>query len=238
MATDVIDFAGGKKIYSKDAIDNIITVITESTTAQYEELPNAQEFIGKVVQYIGPSGLNRKQGYFYCSNGVDWIEWQVSSPLITCGTLPIWSSAKPDVLYFVTNEAKVYTKGSEDGEWLTVAGNTGKPFAIISALPAWADASVNKIYLLATPGSTYVTGWVKDPEHENEWHKLGGTGDGVSDYNNLDNTPTINGMPTRGVAGQSHDIKLEVNVDGVEVPVNDLDIEAYKDSEITEAFGL
>ena len=238
MAADVIDFAGGKQIYSKEAVDNFITIIEEGTTAQFDEFPSPVEYAGKVIQYIGPSGLNCKRGYFYCSNGLNWIEWQVSAAAVVCNALPIWTAANDGVLYFVAPEASCYIKGQEVDEWVKVTDN--KPFELVADLPTWHDGIDNKIYLKTEPGATAVVGWVKNPDRVGEWLKLGGisAGQGTSDYNDLENTPTINGMTTKGDAGRSRNVELNATVNGENIPVNELEIESFSDTEIDEAFGL
>ena len=173
MAEQPIDYAGGKKFYDKKAIDDIVNIINNSTTGQFNVMPDPAEYAGKIIQFNGESDLNWKKGYFYISDSQKWIEWQVSKPLVVCLTLPIWSTAKEDMMYFVTSESACYVKNPAiPDDWFMIAGNTGKPFAIVSQLPAWSDASINKIYLLTQPGSTFVTGWVRDPWQIDVWYKL------------------------------------------------------------------
>jgi hypothetical protein len=203
---------------------------------QFAEMPDAQAYDGKYVQYIGADTQNYKQGLFYKAVGGQWKQRDVSANVIVCDSLPIWASAKADTLYYVSVESKAYIKNtSVNGSWLSLgggsSGGSGSAFELVTQLPAWSDADPAVIYLLIDDGKA--TGYVKNQTNLDSWFKVGGT----VDYNELANTPTINGIETAGTVGHKNDVALEAEVDGVATPVNDLAFEAYTPAEIAAAFG-
>lgn len=92
---------------------------------QFPEMPNAADYVGKVVQYTGTSNDNFTKGYFYYSNGVAWVLVNTSSmgAVVICKTaLPDWNLADSGLIYFVVSENKSYVRDDDtEGNWFDLA---------------------------------------------------------------------------------------------------------------------
>lgn len=141
---------------------------------QFPEIPDATLYHGKVIQYTGISNADYTKGFFYYSNGLEWVNIAISNAVEICAVLPLWDDAKAGIIYYVTSESACYIKGSERDTWLNIAGGDSKSFEIVNTLPAWDAADAKIIYMVpATDGST-VTGYIKDANTVGKFYKLGG----------------------------------------------------------------
>lgn len=220
------------------------------TWIQFPDMPPAEKSPGKVVQYTGITNNKYTKGYFYQSNGSSWQQVSVTSAIVFCkDRLPSWVLAEPGVIYFVATENATYLKDNEtEGHWfnLTEGKEAGSTFKVVNKLPTWLEASDKIIYLLIKDNTNYVIGYIKS-EETGKYLCLGGSG-GTVNYNELENTPTINGISTVNKENPSKPKNVELNVlhkgykgveydeDGENIPVNELELMALNDSRIIEMF--
>ena len=218
---------------------------------QFVELPSPVSCVGRTYQYVGETNMYFQQGHFYHSNGFNWSEvykgldgktWQIVQ------TVPFYETADFDTIYFVYKEdGKVegYIKGPEKMDLIT----TTNSWKLVSALPAWNEATTDTIYFIIDRGR--LQGFVKNEAETDSWYELGGK----VNYNELDNTPIINGIPTKNTLNPDEptEIVLEGKIrkypDSVHwdkdavypdepetFPVNELYIKAFTDNEIEQLF--
>ena len=86
--------------------DNKISVV--DVAIQLSELPEASEYTGKVIQYIGETTENYLQNRFYKSNGTDWELVKVQSKwqdieLLTIEEFNALPNISRDILYVITD---------------------------------------------------------------------------------------------------------------------------------------
>ena len=173
------------------SLQELVTLIKSDIAAkaekmQFDTMPPASGYIGKIVQYTGPSNVSFARGHFYYSNGTVWTE-QVITPeseaqiqLVT--TLPDWSSADANIVYVLKNAANntmsLYVKNTAAfNTWFTV--ESGGAFAIVAVLPDWATANPSTLYCIADGNN--LTGYIKKQGTIGAWYKLGGGTDIVVD---------------------------------------------------------
>lgn len=243
------------KYLGVDGLERLIDLIQNGLAArqtwiQFPDMPPAEKNPGKVVQYTGITNNEYTKGYFYQSNGISWQQVNVMSAVVFCkDKLPLWTLAEPGIIYYVTTENAAYVKDNEtEGHWfnLSEGKETESAFKIVNRLPIWSEASDRIIYLLIKEDSNYVTGYVKS-EEAGKYLCLGGSG-GTANYNELENTPTINGISTVNKENPAKSKNVELNIlhkgykgadydeDGEKIPVNELELVALKDRRIIEMF--
>lgn len=213
---------------------------------QFSEMPQPALYVGRVVQYVGKTNEKFTHGHFYKSSGYVWQEvysslsgktWQLVD------TLPPIADAEYDVLYFTANqyrELSGYVRGDEQYYEL----GTTREWVVVGTLPVWADARSDVIYFVVE--NNVLRGYVKDDDNADSFFELGGK----VNYNEIDNTPTINGISTKNEEDKDapKDVILNAVVkkygddgtydeDGTDVPVNEMELHAFKDEEIAEMFG-
>jgi len=140
---------------------------------QFPEMPDATLYHGKVVQFTGITDDTYTKGFFYYSNGLEWVNIAISNAVEICAVLPLWDDAKAGIIYYVTPESACYIKGSERDTWLSITGGNSKSFVIVNALPAWDVASSMLIYMVVGDDYT-VTGYIKDVNTVGKFYQLGG----------------------------------------------------------------
>ena len=216
---------------------------------QFTEMPDPVDCVGRTFQYVGETNMQFTNGHFYHSNGFTWEEtykgldgktWEIVD------SLPSWSAANYDTIYFVYEDGSLtgYVKGIDKMECIT----SDKTWAIVNALPPWATAESDTMYLVLS-GSTLKL-YVKNPDVTDEWYELGG---GKSNFNELENIPTINGIPLQNTDSPDEATEIELKLKSKKYPdsphydpsaiypsvaegvrVNELELESFTDEEITE----
>jgi len=213
---------------------------------QFTKLPKPEEAVGRVYEYVGPTTMEFANGHFYHSDGFIWEEvykgqdgktWQIVD------TLPSFSEADYDTLYFVYEDGKLtgYVKGETQMETVT----SDKTWEVVANLPAWASAEADTLYLV-TEGSDRIKLYVKNPDETDTWYEMGG---GKTNFNELDNIPTVNGVPLKNLVDpdepteaviqttiHKHDDEAAYDEDEPvsdhDVPVHQLELDAITNAEI------
>lgn len=249
------------KYMGKTATQELINLIQDDFAKkqdiiQFVEMPSYVQFVGRTVQYVGETTAEFIQGHLYHSTGFAWTEvyknldgktWQLTD------TLPVWADAEFNVVYYVPNEYNELTAyiKKDAGGFYALGGNGS--WVIVSTLPDWADARDDIIYFVDDGVALKL--YIKDPNTTDAWHELSG-GSGTINYNELQNTPTINGKSTKNLADPSLplDVKLEMKVKkypdsdhydpaavypatATDVPVDQIELEAFTDQEIEDLYN-
>lgn len=141
---------------------------------QFPEMPDATLYHGKVVQFTGITDATYTKGFFYYSNGLEWVNIAISNAVEICAVLPLWDDAKAGIIYYVTPESACYIKGSERDTWLSITGGNSKSFVITATLPTWDVASSMLIYMVPAADGSSVTGYIKDVNTVGKFYQLGG----------------------------------------------------------------
>ena len=217
---------------------------------QFTELPPPEQAVGRCYEYVGETTMQFTNGHIYHSDGFVWEEvykgldgktWQIVN------TLPSFADASYDILYFVWEDGSLsgYVKGVDKMETVT----SDKTWEVVTALPAWSTAESDTLYLV-TGGTDKLKLYVKNPDEEDTWYELGG---GKTNFNELDNIPTVNGISLQNtvepeeakeVVIQStihkHDDDSAYNEDALlvdhDVPVHELELTALANAEIDLMF--
>ena len=269
---------------------------------QFTEMPSPIEMVGRVVQYVGETGMEFTNGHFYHSDGFKWDEtykgqdgktWAVvdavpsfadadydtiyfvyedgrmagylkgdtqmekitsNSSWLLVRSLPAWAAADPSVLYLLLDGGVLrgYVKDPDnEGEWFEMAGGSDSSWEIVPVKPSWAAASPSIIYFVNDNG--ILTGYIKDVDHADTWFEIGGAG--TVNYNELENAPTINGIPTQNTEDPTQPLDVELNAtvqkypesehydpdaeypdDATPVHVNEVELKAFTDDEIRQIY--
>lgn len=217
---------------------------------QFTELPPPEQAVGRCYEYVGETTMQFANGHIYHSDGFVWEEvykgldgktWQIVN------TLPPFADADYDTLYFVWEDGSLsgYVKGVDKMETVT----SDKTWEVVTALPAWSSAESDTLYLV-TGGTDKLKLYVKNPDVTDTWYELGG---GKTNFNELDNIPTINGISLQNtvepeeakeVVIQStihkHDDDSAYDEDALlvdhDVPVHELELTALANAEIDQMF--
>ena len=153
---------------------------------QFDVMPDPIKYIGKVVQYVGVSDVAFTRSHFYYSNGVKWIEENISGNQTTqiemVTALPSWVDADPQIFYILKDitdkKMGLYVKNpSVNDSWFTV--ETSGSFTVVDTLPQWADADSSTIYFKAD--GNILTGYIKKTGTADAWYTLGGASQGTVD---------------------------------------------------------
>lgn len=124
-----------------------------------------------------------------------------------------------------------------------------KTWEVVTALPAWSSAESGTLYLLAD-GTDKIKLYVKNPDVTDTWYEMGG---GKTNFNELDNIPTVNGIPLQNTAEpdeakevviqstvHKHDDDSAYDEDALivdhDVPVHELELTALANAEIDQMF--
>lgn len=159
----------------------------KSDKMQFLEMPNAAQYAGKVVQYVGPTDTVFTRSHFYYSNGTRWSEEDPSSSeqntqLEIVTTLPTWAEANPGIIY-VLKDTATSTMGLflKDTAHLNVfyTVESGGNFVVVATLPQWSDAKLNTIYFKAD--GNVLTGYIKKAGTIGAWYTVGGGAEIVVD---------------------------------------------------------
>lgn len=118
---------------------------------------------------------------------------------------------------------------SDGIKWRQV--NVTDALVICEELPEWDEARSDVLYYVVPERMLYI----KNPRYRSKWFTP--TIGGPTDFNNLEFTPTINGIATAGEVGETHDVKLEATVNGAKTAVNELELEELSAADITSMFG-
>ena len=216
---------------------------------QFTKLPAPEDAVGRCYEYVGPTTMEFTNGHLYHSDGFTWEEvykgqdgktWQVVA------SLPPYDDADFDTIYFIYRDGKVegYIKGPEQMDLIT-STNTWK---MVTNLPAWADARIDTLYLLLE-GDT-LKGCLKNPNTVDEWYEMGG---GKTNFNELENTPTINGLETKNTIDPRSPKELVLSTpvqkypdsahwdkdavypdEPTDIPVTELGLTAFTDTRLKE----
>ena len=217
---------------------------------QFTELPPPEQAVGRCYEYVGETTMQFTNGHIYHSDGFVWEEvykgldgktWQIVN------TLPSFADASYDILYFVWEDGSLsgYVKGVDKMETVT----SDKTWEVVTALPAWPTAEADTLYLV-TDGTDKLKLYVKNPDEADTWYELGG---GKTNFNELDNIPTVNGISLQNtvepeeakeVVIQStihkHDDDSAYDEDALlvdhDVPVHELELTALANAEIDLMF--
>lgn len=217
---------------------------------QFTELPPPEQAVGRCYEYVGETTMQFTNGHIYHSDGFVWEEvykgldgktWQIVN------TLPSFADASYDILYFVYEDGSLsgYVKGVDKMETVT----SDKTWEVVTALPAWASAESDTLYLV-TDGTDKLKLYVKNPDVADTWYELGG---GKTNFNELDNIPTVNGIPLQNTvepdeakevviqtAIHKHDDDSAYDEDALlvdhDVPVHELELTALANAEIDQMF--
>lgn len=155
-------------------------IAKKSDKMQFLEMPNAAQYAGKVVQYVGPTDTIFTRSHFYYSNGTRWTEEDPSSSeqntqLEVVTALPTWAEANPGIIY-VLKDTATSTMGLflKDTAHLNVfyTVESGGNFVVVAALPQWSDAKLNTIYFKAD--GNVLTGYIKKAGTIGAWYTVGG----------------------------------------------------------------
>lgn len=169
-------------------------------------------------------------------------------------SLPAWATADPYVLYLLLDDGMLtgHVKDPDnEGEWFELTDENDSSWEIVPAKPAWSVASPSTIYFVDDSG--ILTGYIKDVDHADTWFEIGGAG--TVNYNELENAPTINGIPTQNTDDPSQPLDVELNAtvqkypesehydpdaayptDAAPVPVNEVELKAFTDDEIRQIY--
>lgn len=145
------------KYLSDKGLDELISLISAKLAKnqlkmQYAEMPSAMSHIGKIVQYVGTTTNEFIRGCFYTSNGLNWSQVNVTSPVVVCETtLPMWALADPGIIYYLKSKNKAYIRDNDiEGGWKSIADSDSTPFIIVNQLPDWQQAVSDKFYILVS----------------------------------------------------------------------------------------
>lgn len=217
---------------------------------QFTELPPPEQAVGRCYEYVGETTMQFTNGHIYHSDGFVWEEvykgldgktWQIVN------TLPSFADASYDILYFVYEDGRLtgYVKGVDKMETVT----SDKTWEVVTALPAWSAAESDTLYLV-TDGTDKLKLYVKNPDEADTWYELGG---GKTNFNELENIPTVNGIPLQNTAEpdeakevviqstiHKHDDDSAYDEDALlvdhDVPVHELELTALANAEIDLMF--
>lgn len=162
-------------------------IAKKSDKMQFLEMPNAAQYAGKVVQYVGPTDTIFTRSHFYYSNGTRWSEEDPSSSeqntqLEIVTSLPTWAEANPGIIY-VLKDTATSTMGLflKDTAHLNVfyTVESGGNFVVVATLPQWSDAKLNTIYFKAD--GNVLTGYIKKAGTIGAWYTVGGGAEIVVD---------------------------------------------------------
>jgi hypothetical protein len=217
---------------------------------QFTEMPSPIECIGRVYEYVGETNMYFQNGHFYHSNGFNWSEVYKGIDGKTWGIfdrLPPYDMADFETIYFIyTNGAlEGYIKGETRYEQIT----SSHTWDIVSAKPRWEDADNDVIYFIIDRGR--LQGYVKNEEEPDAWYELGGK----VNFNELDNIPSINGISLKNEAEPDSPKEISLNAKvqkypesahwdehaaypaaATPVPVNEIELQAFTDTEIEQVF--
>lgn len=223
---------------------------------QFTVLPDPVDAVGRCYEYVGPTTMEFTNGHLYHSDGFLWTEvyksggrtWQVVL------SLPPYSEADFETIYFVYEDGKVkgYIKGPEQMDLIT----TTNSWELVPSLPAWDSCKSDTIYFLVENGR--LNGYVRNDNpssEEDKWYELGGK----VNFNELDNTPVINGINTKNEAepDSPKEIELVATVQHYEAPsaghaweedtpymaepvkarVNEIAFEAFTDEKLEQIYN-
>lgn len=219
---------------------------------QFVEMPCYVEYTGRIIQYVGESTPKLIRGHFYHSNGFAWNEVYDGEGGGTqiVDILPPASAAEYNKIYLTVNEhneVKAFLKKDENSYYpLTVDSN----FLVVANLPSWEDAREDRMYFIVDGDK--VSMYLKNPDVVDAFFEL--TGGGASNFNELENTPTINGISLKNeddpevakniqlnAKVQKHNADDSYPDEPTEFPVNELFLKALTfdelDAIIEEARG-
>lgn len=223
----------------KNGLEHLINLVKDNlaekqNVLQFKELPSAVENPGKIYQYIGKSKGKYNKGFYYYSNGVSWQPINIMSDkpvaVVDCEKLPEWNLADAGIIYYITTSELAYVKDVEqENYWY----NLNEVYVTVSELPEWSNASNRVIYLIADKNTGEFDGYIKGVEQD-MYFRFGGT----TNYNKLENTPTINGISTVNEKDPTKPKNIQLNVlsDGEPVPVDELELSAIQDEQINGMF--
>lgn len=216
---------------------------------QFVEMPSPVTYVGRTIEYVGETNLQFTNGHFYHSDGFNWTATYESLENKTWAivdTLPSFSDADYNTIYFVKQGDMItgWVKGDTQMEPITSTSS----WQLVTSLPPWATAKNDVLYLVLN-GST-LTGCVKNPDVTDDWYEMGG---GKTNFNELDNIPTINGISLQNTVDP--DSPKEVSLDATiqkypesqhwdpdavypasatTLPVNEIELQAFTDDEIAQ----
>lgn len=218
---------------------------------QFVEMPSPVTYVGRTIEYVGETNAQFTNGHFYHSDGFNWIATYESLENKTWAlvdSLPAYSDADFNTIYFVKQGDMItgWIKGETQMEPITSTSS----WQLVTALPPWSTAKNDVLYLVLN-GST-LTGCVKNPDVTDEWYQMGG---GRSNFNELDNIPSINGISLQNTVdpAQPKEVSLDAKVQKypdsahwdehavypptpTDVPVNELELKAFTDEEIQQVY--
>lgn len=218
---------------------------------QFTKMPSPVSCVGRVYEYVGETNMEFTNGHFYHSNGFVWEEVYKGLDGKTWGvfdTLPTYSVAGFDTIYFVMQDDVItgWIKGATQMEPITSPSS----WQLVAALPSWATAKNNVLYLVLN--DMILTGYVKNPDVIDGWYEIGG---GKTNFNELDNISTINGISLKNTVDPDQPKEVVLNatvqkypeaalwdehavypVDPTLVPVNELELKAFTDEEIQQVY--
>ena len=179
---------------------------------QFTKLPAPELAVGRTYQYTGPTTAQFTQGHIYHSDGFNWMpvyEALENKTWTVVTTLPSFDDADYNTIYFVMQGDQMvgYLKGTDQMEQIT--SNTS--WQLVTSLPPWASADATVLYMLLDSTTNMLTAAVKNPNEEDAWYELGG---GKANFNELTNTPIINGIPLQNTVEpeEAKEIELEASV--------------------------
>ena len=190
-------------------------IAKKSDKMQFLEMPNAAQYAGKVVQYVGPTDTIFTRSHFYYSNGTRWTEEDPSSSeqntqLEIVTSLPTWAEANPGIIY-VLKDTATSTMGLflKDTAHLNVfyTVESGGNFVVVAALPQWSDAKLNTIYFKAD--GNVLTGYIKKAGTIGAWYTVGGGAEIIVDT--VLSPTSINPVQNKVVYAAIQDVLAQVS---------------------------
>lgn len=155
-------------------------IAKKSDQMQFVEMPAANLYIGKIVQYVGETNVAFTNGHFYKSNGTQWREVDLAaseqqSQIEIVNSLPAWAVAEAGIIYVVKDNVHstmaLFLKDTAHVDTFFTM-ETGGSFQIVSVLPQWGDAKSDVIYMKAD--GNILTGYIKKTGTMGAWYTLGG----------------------------------------------------------------
>jgi len=143
---------------------------------QFAVMPPIDDYIGKVVQYVGETDAQYSKGGFYYDDGTEWQAVNVPGSCFEVVTvLPDWAIASNETVYWLVdtndNSITAFIKDPLHVNVFFEGGSSGGGFEIVPALPAWNLASSKIIYFLVNENK--LTGYVKDDSNNDNWFTIG-----------------------------------------------------------------
>ena len=162
-------------------LEELILLIKRSLSGkqplvQFAVMPPVDDYIGKVVQYVGETDAEYRKGGFYYDDGVSWSGVNVPGTCFKVVTsLPDWNTASEETVYWLAdlteNSITAHIKDPLNYNVFLKGGSSSGGFEIVDALPAWNLASAKLIYFIEQDNK--LTGYVKDEDNVSDWFTVG-----------------------------------------------------------------